>query len=114
MADVWSIKGITTEERARITAAAREADQPISRFVVRACMAAISGSVPAPRSERELGNALDRFERMARLAHDIGDGKSRACQAAKRTLKGLIEAETITLLPTLAPPRAPMIEGTAE
>lgn len=111
MADVWSLKGITPNERERITTAAREADLPIGRFIVRACEIAISGSVPAPRSERDLSGALDRFERMTRLAHDIDQDKSQACRTARRVLRGMIAAEGATVLPPIA--RAPMIEGTA-
>lgn len=117
MADVWSIKGITAEERGQITTAAKAADIPISRFIVRACMAAIGGGtvpLPVPVAPQNGAHGLDRFERMARLAHEIRDGKSRGCMAAKRALASMIEAEAATLLPaTIEAERAPLIEGKA-
>jgi hypothetical protein len=118
MADVWSIKGITTDERARITRAAEAADVPIGRHIVRACQA-FDATQPLPQAEREA--ALARFERMARLAFEISGTKDQATRMARRTLTALLKIEAASIGAELSTPSrvartppAPMIEGRAD
>lgn len=114
MADVWSIKGITLAEREGITKDAREADMPIGRYLVRGwqCLAHGANGMGPPRPDRDMTAALDRFERMARLAHEISGAKDAASRTARRILRHALEAES--LLPSPSPKPLPkMIEGNA-
>jgi hypothetical protein len=115
VADVWSIKGISLAEREGITKDAREADVPIGRYLVRGWQCLRHGANHAhARPDRDIAASLDRFERLARLAHEISGAKDAASRTAKRILRHALEAESVAMLPSPSPKPLPaMIEGNA-
>lgn len=113
----WALKGVTDDERARITKLAKQQGLLISRFIVGCCLRAEGEPITvvntpggAPESTPD-GDARERLERLIRLAGEAATGTP-AHRTAMRALSRLIRAELASVLPA-APPGRPLPRLTA-